>query len=908
MQHRDLHTHVLRVALAIPVLIFTIVATANAQALPAGWTSSDIGSPVLQGRTTFSSGTFSVVGAGANIFATSDQFQFGYQQQSGDLDLVARLTTLLDADIWAKAGIMIRSSLDAGSAHASVYITPEDDILLQSRPSTGAQSSTVASSAGEVPLWLKLARRGSTVTAFRSTNGTSWTTIGQVTLALPSTFYVGLAVTSRDVGSLSTATFDNVTIQPASSTGNQPPTINLTSPAIGATYVAPANIALAATASDGDGTIARVDFYAGATLLATQFLSPHTFTWNGVAAGSYVITAVARDNDGATTTSDARTVTVWPTSSNQSPVVSLTGPAPGAVYTAPALVAITATASDTDGTVTMVDFYAGATLIGSDATPPYSLSWNNVPAGTYSLTAVARDNDGSTTTSAARSIAVNPPNQAPTVSLTSPANGATFTAPATITVTATASDPDGTVATVEFYAGTTLIGTSATSPYSVTWNSVPTGSYSLTAVAQDNAGATTTSAAGAITVTAPGLPAEWTATDIGEPAITGSTQYANGTFTVEGAGVDVFNTSDEFRYVYQPFTGDIEITSRVVSLDHTDPWAKAGVMIRETLAANAVQTSLVVTLGPGTHFYRRLTTGGMTQPGPVGTVGAPYWVRLERRGSTVTGFQSSDGVTWTAVGTATMTTATMYLGLEVTGSDPTQAATAVFDNVTVRIPSANQVPTVSLTAPTDGAPFTAPASIGLAATASDADGTIARVDFYAGSTLVGTDSSSPYTYTWSGVPAGSYSITAVTRDNSGATTTSEARTVTVSTTSSNHSPVVSLTGPDAGTVYTAPALVAITATASDTDGTVTMVEFYAGATLIGSDATPPYSMSWNNVPAGLYTLTAVARDNGGAMSVSGARDIRVDSAALPRTAIFTASTNHTTAVDRYFLRNLSSGR
>jgi chitinase len=79
------------------------------------------------------------------------------------------------------------------------------------------------------------------------------------------------------------------------------------------------------------------------------------------------------------------------------------------------------------------------------------------------------------------------------------------------------------------------------------------------------------------------------------------------------------------------------------------------------------------------------------------------------------------------------------------------------------------------------------------------------------------------------------------------------------------------------------------------------VDFYAGAVLIGSDTTSPYSMSWSNVAAGTYALTAVARDNAGAMTVSGARDIRVDTATLPRTAIFTPSTNHATAVDRYFL-------
>jgi hypothetical protein len=91
---------------------------------------------------------------------------------------------------------------------------------------------------------------------------------------------------------------------------------------------------------------------------------------------------------------------------NASPTVSLTSPASGAEYIAPASIALTATASDPDGSVTQVEFYQGSTLIGSDATSPYSVTWNNVPTGTYSLTAVARDNQGAMTVSAGRDIAV----------------------------------------------------------------------------------------------------------------------------------------------------------------------------------------------------------------------------------------------------------------------------------------------------------------------------------------------------------------------------------------------------------------------------------------------------------------------------------------------------------------------
>jgi Bacterial Ig domain/Malectin domain len=91
-------------------------------------------------------------------------------------------------------------------------------------------------------------------------------------------------------------------------------------------------------------------------------------------------------------------------------------------------------------------------------------------------------------------------NTPPTVSITSPANGATFTAPANITINATASDSDGAVSKVDFYQGTTLLGTDTTSPYSFAWNNVAVGNYALKAVATDNAGATATSAVVNVTV------------------------------------------------------------------------------------------------------------------------------------------------------------------------------------------------------------------------------------------------------------------------------------------------------------------------------------------------------------------------------------------------------------------------
>jgi hypothetical protein len=182
------------------------------------------------------------------------------------------------------------------------------------------------------------------------------------------------------------------------------------------------------------------------------------------------------------------------------PTVTLTQPANGATFTAPATVNLAATASDTDGTVTKVEFFNGAAKLGEDTTAPYSFTWSGVGAGTYTITARATDDLGASTTSPPSTISVSAANTAPTASITSPADGAIFSWKPTITITATASDPGGSVAKVEFRDGTTVLGQDTSAPYSITWRNVPPGTHILTARATDNGGAATTSSPVGITV------------------------------------------------------------------------------------------------------------------------------------------------------------------------------------------------------------------------------------------------------------------------------------------------------------------------------------------------------------------------------------------------------------------------
>jgi uncharacterized repeat protein (TIGR02059 family) len=183
---------------------------------------------------------------------------------------------------------------------------------------------------------------------------------------------------------------------------------------------------------------------------------------------------------------------------NIAPVVSLTAPANNATYTPTSKISITASATDSDGSISMVEFYNGNTKLGSKTAAPYTFDWNNVGAGIYSLTAVAIDNENSKKVSAAITVTVAVPvvtgeNQPPVVAISNPSKGNAFNGPTSIDIEVTASDPDGQIIKVELYNGSSKIADLTTVPYLYTWKDVQVGSYSIKAVAYDNKNASAAS-------------------------------------------------------------------------------------------------------------------------------------------------------------------------------------------------------------------------------------------------------------------------------------------------------------------------------------------------------------------------------------------------------------------------------
>ena len=494
-------------ATALTTTTSTTSTTSTTIPLPSPWLHQDVGSVGLAGTAGFSGTTFAISASGADIWDVADAFHFVYQPWTGDVDIVARAVTVPTTDGWAKAGVMIRESLTAGSRHAMMVATPGSGTAFQRRTSTGGASTHTAGPAVAVPYWVRLVRSGNVFSAYASANGTSWTLVGSETITMASSVFVGMPVTSHNNSVRGFASLDGVSV--TAPAVNVPPTVTLTSPTNGATYAAPATVALAATASDSDGTVARVDFY------------------------------------------------------------------------------------------------AGAAPIGSDTTAPFAVTWNNVQPGNYTLTAVATDNGGLPTTSTPISISVS-------------GGGGT-------------------------------------------------------------------------------LPLPWAQADVGSVAYAGTGSFAAGTFTLTGSGVDIWDPVDSFYFVYQPLTGNGEIIARVASLQNTNPWAKAGVMIRETLSAGSRHAMVVVTPGNGVAWQRRTATGGFSTHTAGPAVTAPYWVRLVRSGNTFTGYASANGTTWSPIGSDTIAmAASVYVGLPVTSHDNTLVATATVDGVSV---SGGVPPTTTTTVP-----------------------------------------------------------------------------------------------------------------------------------------------------------------------------------------------------------------
>jgi phosphatidylserine/phosphatidylglycerophosphate/cardiolipin synthase-like enzyme/regulation of enolase protein 1 (concanavalin A-like superfamily) len=376
-----------------------------ADPLPTGWLSRDIGSVGSDGSASGSGDSFTVRGAGADVWGGADAFHYAYRPLSGDGTITARVSSISGTEAWTKVGVMIRASTASNAAHAFMLVSAGKGLAFQRRTSTGAASTHTSGGAGTAPRWVRLSRAGNVIAAAVSADGASWTPVGSDTVVMPADVVVGLAVSSHNTSVLATGVFESVSVEAGGSVPPPPP-------------------------------------------------------------------------------------------------------------------------------------------------PPL---------------------------------------------------------------------PDG-----------------------------------------------------------------WQASDVGAVGAAGSAAESGGVFTVKGAGADVWSTADAFHFAYRAIEGDATITARVASVGGTEAWTKVGVMMRGSLSPQSAHGFMLVSRGKGLAFQRRKADGNVSTHTSGGTGVAPAWVRLVRAGNSITAFVSSDGVSWSVVGSDTFALPSRTLvGLAVSSHESGQLAAGTFDGVTV---------------------------------------------------------------------------------------------------------------------------------------------------------------------------------------------------------------------------------
>ncbi|MCC7083865.1 MAG: DUF1349 domain-containing protein [Pirellulales bacterium] len=737
--------------------------------LPSGWSAQGVGLVGIPGYVNYDATTdkYIVGGSGSDISSTADSFHYLYQTLTGDGSITVRVDSQGDTHGSAKAGVMIRESLAENARSAMVLVKPGNSSFFQYRSSTGGSTTSINGPIGSTAKWLRLTRTGNTFKAEVSTNGTTWNQVGSIqTVNMAATAYIGLATTSHNNIRLSTATYSNLSV-----TGNLnvPPVLN--------DLAAPVDLAVTSASTNtvelswealvllgdvnGDGVVDNTDLNmvkanfgnfgaAGAPADANHDGVVDILDYNIVknSLGSAPIGyAVERSTDNVNfvqigvTASGVTTYADTGLSEDLQYFYRLRTRGSAAVSTPSSIVS----ASTRAGAISRLNVisYTDKQLI---------LDWTDASGETSYR--VERSLDGATGWTALTTLGKNVP-----MYVNGGLSAGTKYYYRVVTV-----DALGDAATSGIASGFTRLSAvgnlqftnQAANQMAISWNAATGATSYKVEQSSDNTNWTTVSSSQtgltyadnsvtpvnkyyyrvtALNASVPGvsatifaaspageaLPSLWTSTDIGinttGGARTGAVGVSGGTVTIIGAGTDIWNSNDQFRFTYVSLSGNATVTARVVSVENTDYYARGGVMIRSSTATSSKFASMMGQPSDASiRAQRRTSTGGGAAEVAYGTaVTVPYWVRVSRSGSTFTSQLSADGVTWETLDTRMFSnfgTAVLY-GLALTPRDYTNSLMnkVVFDNVSVTSGST----TITLSSPAAAAGAVANSSASAAA-------------------------------------------------------------------------------------------------------------------------------------------------------------------------------------------------
>ncbi|MFN0066242.1 MAG: PA14 domain-containing protein [Limisphaerales bacterium] len=721
-----------------------IVEGAQAEEIPilvprpvGGLASADIGGPVAGSTADLGDG-YRLTAGGADIWGTSDQFRYAYEQRTGDFDVAVRVASLTETDLYTKAGLMVRDSLNPNARHIFALVFPSNaprnnndgGYEFQSRDTVGGSAAAIYPPVpnprvGFPSTWLRLKRAGQVWTAWSGADGETWRLTATKTLALPDTVYFGLALTAHTAGG-ARATAEFRFRQQRSQTWYYPSRQDCLSCH---TRAAGGVLGVKTRQSNGDFHFPQTGvtdnqlrawnqagYFAPALDEAQLAALPAVTTVTNDAASlehrarSYLDANCSHCHrpGGVNANWDARIETP----------LGLAGILGGTVQNDLGIPgARNVVARDLARSVL---YQRVATATASHKMPPIAKNVVDGPA----LLALA-----------GWILSLDPP---PEVALTSPAPGALFYTPANIPLTATASSSNGSIVRIEYYRGAIRLGEATEPPFRFDWSPDSGGTFELTAFATDSAGQTGKSAPVGVTVIGrdtPGLLAEYhdninfTGRRLTRVDPTVNFDWGNGppdpqfgpdTFSVRWTGRVRPGVSGTHRF-YTTVDDGVRL------------WVDGRQMINRWVDQPPTEHSATITLEAGRLYAIRMDY-------------------FENGGGAVARLE------WSVPG----------LPREVV------PAGALLPPAPPNLP-----PVVGLAVPAGGSAFLQPAFLDLLAEASDPDGRVTKVEFFAGATRLGESTNAPFAWRWPQPPAGLHSLTALATDEAGATATSPPVAVTV---------------------------------------------------------------------------------------------------------------------------------
>ncbi|WP_026968711.1 Ig-like domain-containing protein [Algoriphagus terrigena] len=673
---------------------------------------------------------------------------------------------------------------------------------------------------------------------------------------------------------------------------NRTPTVEIISPSDNQSIDLGIDILISTLPNDPEGTLDRVEIYEGNNLLGTVTQAPFELLWSPSSLNSYDIRAVVYDTQGASGNSETITVNITePPTPNLPPSIQITDPVEDQNLLFGQDITIQTDPIDPENDIDRVEFLDGTDIIGTLNSAPYNFIWSNASTGNHSLKTIIYDNEGL----AAESDAVNinvidtaDVNFPPIIVLEEPIREAVIENGGLLKLLAFVEDPENDIDRVEFYVGDNLIGSIVADPFEFNWpTEVPLGTYLLYAIVYDNSGNSTRSKNVIVHVIpesnenlAPTIsisqPINGNDYSYGQSQIIKTNPYdpENKISSVEifGDGVSL-SQIQEAPYDYE--WTNIPIGTHQIYAVVTDDLGQTG--ISETIeftVSNYPPTISIVEPIDGQVFTVGQDVLIKTNPiDPENQIDHVEFFYNEQIFAIVT--EAPYEFNWVSPPVGTYTLKTKVFDIHGLTAESSRPVISVIEDLP---------PSVTLTAPLDGAVVDLGTDVMITTEPVDPEGMIQKVEFYGDDLILATIGQAPFQFNWIGPPVGTHTIKAKVFDETGQTAESLTATIVVQ---QNQPPTISIVEPVDGQVYHLGDNVLIKTNPIDPEGEIDHVEFFYNEQIFAIVTEAPYEYNWINPPAGTYTLKTKVFD---------AKELTAESARptisvienLPPTVILTA--------------------